>query len=127
MAFTALFLVCLSSLLSWHPGVGVYLALPTIAIEAVAISPGAPHFEPVQWRVLLAGLGSHTVCDVNIPQNHVQRGVAQVLLQQEYVSAVQQKLGCIGMPHEMGMQPSITTTVHGGMFRAALRASRRLA
>ena len=42
---------------------------------------------------------------MHVPVHHGQGGMAQVLLQEQDVTAVDQEIGGVGMPAKMGVEP----------------------
>ena len=42
---------------------------------------------------------------VDVMLNHRQCGVTQILFEQEHVAPIQKELGCVGVPHEVWMEP----------------------
>ena len=76
--------------------------------EAVAEPSAVFHVHPIQRREALASDRGRLAGDVHVVLRHEQRRVTQVLFQQEHVAAVEQKMGRIGMPQEMDVQPRDT-------------------
>ena len=89
-------------------GVGIYPTVHAPGAEAVAEPSAVFHVHPIQRREALASDRGRLAGDVHIVLHHEQRRVTQVLFQQEHVAAVEQKMGRIGMPQEMDVQPRDT-------------------